>query len=118
MERKFKLGDTVICPTADIPAPCTIIGIDHDQSRYVYTYTKAGEVHAYTRFVDEHKWELYKPSTSITKADILDLMQTVTKQTGKKLTNTGVHLSDQLLNKLYNEWKQQLQDGNDISTTN
>ena len=107
MERKFKVGDTVICPTASIPGPCTIIGMDG--IGYIYEYRSDGTVHTSTPFIDEHLWELYTPKLN-THEQALAYTETMLQQyvPGKAIitsTPLGTGMSGKSLKEIWEALK-------------
>ena len=85
---KFKIGDTIICPTAAVPGPCYISGID---------------------FKSEPLWKLV--NSSITKSNIMDLICQSVKD-GYDIGMTGVDFSEKDIKEIgahiYTEWKKNL----------
>tara|TARA_R110000751_G_scaffold161275_3_gene266966 strand:- start:2793 stop:3122 length:330 start_codon:yes stop_codon:yes gene_type:complete len=107
---KFKVGDTIICPTAEKPGPCYISGIDLDEKKYVFEYGALGEIHTSIRFESEPKWKLV--SSSITKSNIMDLICQSVKD-GYDIGMTGVDINEKDIKEvigthIYTEWKKNL----------
>jgi len=106
---KFKIGDTIICPTATEPGPCYISGIDLKEKRYVFEYGALGEIHTSIRFKSEPLWKLV--NSSITKSNIMDLICQSVKD-GYDIGMTGVDFSEKDIKEIgahiYTEWKKNL----------
>jgi hypothetical protein len=68
MEAKFKIGDTIICPTAEQPAPVKILAITREV--YVMDY----EPYTTVSIANQDKWQLHNPNT-IKRSDLITLMK-------------------------------------------
>lgn len=112
LDHRFKIGDSIIQLTAEIPTQMVISDIDYQRNQYIvmnYETDYLGRV-SFTRehlFTNCSSLEYHQQGPrSVNKADIMNLIQLVAIEcSGRPMLKS---LSNTRITKIYTEWKANL----------